>query len=187
MCNVSTWRHQTLSCSRLLSTVPSFCLPSLSLARENINQKCQCELCSAGQILMPRQSLLAGQIFPVIHAVSQSSCDLHSIVQHVSSILSVVDIGVLITLGWLLVPFLEIVIRVATNKVPLVSSDERKRGSTGRKTEEEGFERSYLFILIDHLSQSARLALLVYTFDCVVSTMSVQSSVFPHLANTTIK
>eukprot|EP00584_Thalassiosira_punctigera_P020593 CAMPEP_0172564002 /NCGR_PEP_ID=MMETSP1067-20121228/102653_1 /TAXON_ID=265564 ORGANISM="Thalassiosira punctigera, Strain Tpunct2005C2" /NCGR_SAMPLE_ID=MMETSP1067 /ASSEMBLY_ACC=CAM_ASM_000444 /LENGTH=362 /DNA_ID=CAMNT_0013354569 /DNA_START=266 /DNA_END=1354 /DNA_ORIENTATION=+ len=83
--------------------------------------------------------------------------------------LDAADIAVLVAFGWFLVPSSRIAYSflnpAAAKTRPKVASDEE--GSEG-DAGDGGFKRSYLFFVVDHLSQIARLALLVYAFDCVV-------------------
>lgn len=122
---------------------------------------------------MPRQSALAGHIVPIIESFILSKDDLHAIVQHVSAILSLVDLAVLFAFGWLLVPYVRIIYSVlyAGNSKKHLKKKEDENKDEEEEEEEEGensFERSYVFLVSDHLSQIARLALLVYACDCVV-------------------
>ncbi|KAL7544108.1 hypothetical protein ACHAXR_013586 [Thalassiosira sp. AJA248-18] len=117
--------------------------------------------------MSPKHSALAGHIEPVIESLILSTDDLHKIVQHVSAILSSVDLAVLFVFGWLLVPCMRIIysfVNPATIKDKTLADkeDESEEG------EDTGFERSYLFYAMDLLSQISRLALLVYTCDIAV-------------------
>ena len=100
----------------------------------------------------PRQSALAGQIAPIVESLVLSAEDVQDIVQHVSAILSLVDLAVLFAFGWLLVPAVRAVHSFATS----VANNDKN------------FESSYAFIVTDHLGQIARLALLVYACDVFV-------------------
>jgi len=126
---------------------------------------------------MPRQSALVGQIAPLLDSLILSREDLESIVQHVSSTLSAVDLLVLFVFGWLLVPYTRIIypfIRIkTTTKTKKVGSsvtkdDDDEAESERRSEEKNEFETSILFFIVDHCSQVARLAVLVYACDCVV-------------------
>ena len=113
---------------------------------------------------MPRQSALAGQIEPIIESFLLSADDLHNIIEHVSAILSAVDLAVLFVFGWLLVPYTRVVYNFINVKSTGVAKDDRK--DEGK--EENVFENSYVFFVVDHIGQIAKLALLVYACDCVV-------------------
>ncbi|KAL9185830.1 hypothetical protein ACHAXT_003607 [Thalassiosira profunda] len=102
---------------------------------------------------MPRQSALAGHIAPIVESLVLSVDDVHAIVQHVSAILSFVDLAVLFSFGWLLVPLARVMHSFVTSSVA---------------NKDKGFESSYAFIVADHLGQIARLALLVYACDVFV-------------------
>lgn len=126
---------------------------------------------------MPRQSALVGQIAPLLDSLILSREDLESIVQHVSSTLSAVDLLVLFVFGWLLVPYTRIIYpfirRKTTTKTKKVGSsvkkdDDDEAESERRSEEKNEFETSILFFIVDHCSQVARLAVLVYACDCVV-------------------
>jgi hypothetical protein len=139
--------------------------------------------------LGPRQSALAGQIAPIVQSLNLSRNDLLAIVEHLSGILCALDLVVLFGLGWLLVPYTRIVhsffnATIMKNKVEGSpdAEDEAVNGAalsgpraSGNKNEESidedrhRFERTYLFFAADSLSQIARLALLVYACDCLVS------------------
>ena len=125
---------------------------------------------------MPRQSALVGRFAPIFDSLVLSREDVASIVQHVSSILSAVDILVLFVFGWLLVPYTRIIypflFRVRTKPNKDCGSDSEKTGDEeGTRSQKNGyneFENSVLYFIIDHLSQIARLAVLVYVCDCLV-------------------
>lgn len=125
---------------------------------------------------MPRQSALVGRFAPIFDSLVLSREDVASIVQHVSSILSAVDILVLFVFGWLLVPYTRIIysflFRVRTKPNKECGSDsEKPGGEEGTRSQKNGyneFENSVLYFIIDHLSQIARLAVLVYVCDCLV-------------------
>jgi len=117
---------------------------------------------------MPRQSALVGQIAPIIEGFILSKDDVHAIIQHISAVFSFVDLVVLFVLGWLLVPYAHIIrsfFKGATKK----DNATTKRKMDGKEEDGGSFENSKTFFVVDHLSQIARLALLVYACDCVVS------------------
>lgn len=116
---------------------------------------------------MPRQSALVGQIAPIIEGFILSKDDVHAIIQHISAVFSFVDLVVLFVLGWLLVPYAHIIrsfFKGATKK----DNATTKRKMDGKEEDGGSFENSKTFFVVDHLSQIARLALLVYACDCVV-------------------
>jgi hypothetical protein len=118
---------------------------------------------------MPRHSALAGQISPILDRIILSREDFHSIVQHVSSILSMVDLLVLFIFGWLLVPYTRIIypflrFGIKSNK----DCGSEKKDDVDDVVDNKKFETSILYFVVDHLSQVARLAVLVYACDCVV-------------------
>ena len=131
---------------------------------------------------MPKQSALLGPRAPlaghfeqIIESFLLSRDDFHSAVENVSAFLSAVDLAILITFGWLLVPYTRIIysfiIVKRGNKKDDDDNKTMKGEETGREEKENKniFENSYVFLVVDHLSQIARLALLVYACDCVVS------------------
>jgi len=137
--------------------------------------------------LGPRQSALAGQIAPIIRSLNLSRNDLLAIVEHLSGILCALDLIVLFGLGWLLVPYTRIVhsffnAKIMKNRVEAPDAEDKAVNGallsprTSGKMNEESidgdrnrFEKTYLFFAVDSLSQIARLALLVYACDCLVS------------------
>lgn len=131
---------------------------------------------------MPKQSALLGPRAPLVGHFEQiiesfllSRDDFHNAVENVSAFLSAVDLAILITFGWLLVPYARIIysfiIVKGGNKKEDDDNKTMKGEETGREEKENKniFENSYVFLVVDHLSQIARLALLVYACDCVVS------------------
>ena len=131
---------------------------------------------------MPKQSALlgpraqlVGNFEQIIERFLLSSDDFHNAVENVSAFLSAVDLAILITFGWLLVPYARIIysfiIVKGGNKKEDDDNKTMKGEETGREEKENKniFENSYVFLVVDHLSQIARLALLVYACDCVVS------------------
>lgn len=114
---------------------------------------------------MSRPSVLAGKILPIIESFVLSSDDLHAIIEQVSAILSAVDLAVLFAFGWLLVPYARVVYSFVTRGE---DSAKKKKGDDKEENDEGGFEGSKVYIVSDHLSQIARLAMLVYACDCVV-------------------
>lgn len=137
------------------------------------------DLCSESDYTineMPRQSILAGHIAPFIESFMLSKDDLRAIVQNVSAILSVVDLAVLFVFGWLLVPYVRIIYNFiyTGHHIPKEKSLDKKEVSEEDEEDDEGdiFDRSYVFFISDHLSQIAKLALLVYACDCGVSETS---------------
>ena len=115
---------------------------------------------------MPRHFALAGQISTVLDRLILSREDFQSIVQHVSSILSMVDLIVLFIFGWLLVPYTRIIYPFF--RLGIKSNNECGTETKGDVDDDEKFETSILYLIVDHLSQIARLAVLVYACDCVV-------------------
>jgi len=104
--------------------------------------------------LGPRQSALAGHIAPIVQSLNLSRNDLLAIVEHLSGILCALDL----------------VEDEAVNGAALLSP--RASGNKNEESIDEDrhrFEKTYLFFAVDSLSQIARLALLVYACDCLVS------------------
>lgn len=123
---------------------------------------------------MARQSsALAGQIAPIINSLRLSREDLQTIVQHVSSTLSVVDLLVLFVFGWLLVPYTRIIYPFFRMGIKSTkgSDSEKEEGEEGKRSAKDGnveFESSIVYFIFRHLSEIARLAVLVYACDCLV-------------------
>ena len=113
---------------------------------------------------MSRPSVLAGKIVPIIESFVLSRDDVHAIIEQVSSILSAVDLAVLFAFGWLLVPYARAVYSFVTRG----EDSAKKKGDDKEENDGGGFEGSKVYIVSDHLSQIARLAMLVYACDCVV-------------------
>ena len=113
---------------------------------------------------MSRPSVLAGKVLPIIESFVLSRDDVHAIIEQVSAILSVVDLAVLFAFGWLLVPYARVVYSFVTRG----EDSAKKKLDYKEENDEGGFEGSKLYIISDHLSQIARLAMLVYACDCVV-------------------
>ena len=113
---------------------------------------------------MSRPSVLAGKILPIIESFVLSRDDVHAIIEQVSAILSAVDLAVLFAFGWLLVPYARVVYSFVTRG----EDSAKKKLDYKEENDEGGFEGSKLYIISDHLSQIARLAMLVYACDCVV-------------------
>ena len=114
---------------------------------------------------MPRQSVLAGHIAPIIESFVLSKDDFHAVIQHVSATLSIIDLAVLFVFGWLLIPSLEIVHSFIKTFTKRDKNKEMKR--SGSDVVENEFKRPYFFV-VDNLSQIARLSLVVYACDCMV-------------------
>lgn len=148
--------------------------PSLTEVLPNSNKSSTCTMKP-----LKFHSTLAGKISPFLHSLLLSRDDLHAIATNVSNMLHVIDLSVLIVLGWMLVPATAAVYSFAqsVNGGGKVVQSERKKGGDdldGEEDAEEGdgttkYQRSYVCLLADHLSQMARLALLVYACDCIVS------------------
>jgi hypothetical protein len=83
-----------------------------------------------------------------------------------------VDLLVLFVFGWLLVPYTRIIypfFRIKTKTKEGCSSEKKcDDDEAERRIEKNEFETSFLFFIVDHCSQVARLAVLVYACDCVV-------------------
>jgi len=107
---------------------------------------------------MPPQLVQAGTIAPLIDHILVSGDEIRSAVKHAIAFVSFTDVAILVCCGWLLVPCLDIVYTFIDAKR---MKKEKKCGSE--------FERSYLFVIVDHLSQASRLALFVYSSDCILA------------------
>lgn len=96
--------------------------------------------------------------------------EIHKVIQQVTDVLSAVDLAVLFAFGWLLVPYTRIIYDFVNTKTVVPTKEEKDTTDTSTEENEENhFESTYLFFVVDHLKQIARLALLVYACDCVVS------------------
>jgi len=109
--------------------------------------------------------VLAGQIEPIISNFILSRDEVHSIIEQVSAILSVIDLAVLFAFGWLLVPYTRMIYSFVNTKT---KGDSKKSNNKNDDNDEENFENTYIFFAVDLFKQIARLALLVYACDCVV-------------------
>jgi hypothetical protein len=124
-----------------------------------------------------RSTTLAGKIQPLLSSLLLSTEEIHVIFNNVSSAIQLVDLIVLCALGWMVVPALGAVYAVV---YPFV--EEKKKsvmktmGTFDDDESEDGdedgltpYQRSYVYLFADHLSQMAKLGLLVYACDCIVS------------------
>lgn len=112
---------------------------------------------------------LAGQIAPIVESLMLSRDEIHKVIQQVTDVLSAVDLAVLFAFGWLLVPYTRIIYDFVNTKTVVPTKEEKDTTDTSTEENEENhFESTYLFFVVDHLKQIARLALLVYACDCVV-------------------
>ena len=111
--------------------------------------------------------VLAGQIEPIVSNFILSRDEVHSIIEQVSAILSVIDLAVLFAFGWLLVPYTRMIYSFVHTKTK-GDSKEKDNKNDDTDNDEENFENTYIFFAVDLLKQIARLALLVYACDCVV-------------------
>ena len=108
--------------------------------------------------------VLAGQIEPIISNFILSRDEVHSVIEQVSAILSVIDLAVLFAFGWLLVPYARMIYSFVHTK----TKRESNKKDSKNDDDSEDFENTYIFFAVDLLKQIARLALLVYACDCVV-------------------
>lgn len=131
------------------------------------------------------KSTLAGKIKPIVSTVFQlSKEDFTAIAQNVGEIASGIDLAVLCALGWGLVPFVGVVYSFCYSG--LIGTSVKLNGKNGISSksdvdgdgdgdedsdDDESYHKSYSFLFSDHIAQMARLALLVYACDCIVSSM----------------
>ena len=132
--------------------------------------------------------VLAGQIEPIISNFILSRDEVHSIIEQVSAILSVIDLAVLFAFGWLLVPYARMIYSFVHTK----TKGESIKKDNKNDDDTEDFENTYIFFVVDLLRQIARLALLVYACDCLVVALSaigykteIVSKVFAKIIYTT--
>ena len=105
--------------------------------------------------------------------------EIHKVIQQVTDVLSAVDLAVLFAFGWLLVPYTRIIYDFVNTKTVVPTKEEKDTTDTSTEENEENhFESTYLFFVVDHLKQIARLALLVYACDCVVSVCCLMLLIF---------
>ena len=79
-----------------------------------------------------------------------------------------VDLLVLFIFGWLFVPYTRIIYTFLRFGIKSNKECGSEKKDDGDDVVDKKFETSILYFIVDHLSQVARLAVLVYACDCVV-------------------
>ena len=162
------------------------------------------------QTKLKLKSAIAGKIQPIISSLFLlSKDDLHAIIHNVYDMCNMVDLVVLVSFGWLLVPAMGVVYDYSTkahngSKRSKGSDDDAKDDTKDKNDEDDihidhgqtllKYQNSYLFLMAHHLSEMSRLALLVYAGDCIVMVFhtigykqhqwSLVSKVFPKILYT---
>lgn len=120
-------------------------------------------------------SALAGKISSIFQVSGLSRDDIHQILANVYQIIHAFDLIVLLMFGWLFVPALGVVyavLHVGKGKIKRAASrnDLKKNESVVGQQDETncGYESSYIYQFAVHVSQMAKLAILVYLCDIVV-------------------
>ncbi|KAL7500393.1 hypothetical protein ACHAWT_008147 [Skeletonema menzelii] len=122
-------------------------------------------------------SALAGKISSICQVFVLSQDDIHQILSNVYEVIhrSTFDLVVLFALGWLFVPAMGVVYDVlddGKDKIKRVASraELRKNASSVEIDDKNdgSYENSYIYQFAVHISQAAKLALLVYLCDIVV-------------------
>lgn len=121
-------------------------------------------------------SALAGKISSICQVSGLSRDEIHQILSNVYQVIHAFDLIVLLTFGWLFVPAMGVVYAVLNEgkgKIKRVASrNELKKNASsvvGQQDENScGYESSYIYQFAVHVSQMAKLAILVYICDIVV-------------------
>lgn len=120
-------------------------------------------------------SALAGKITSIFQVFVLSRDDIHQIVTNVSEVIHAFDLVVLFTFGWMFVPAMGVVYTVLNEgkgKIKRVASRTELKKNTSAVDEQDeidcSYESSYIYQFAVHVSQMAKLALLVYLCDIVV-------------------
>lgn len=129
-----------------------------------------------------RSTTLAGKILPLLSSLFLSADEIRSVVKNVSSAIQVLDLLILVSAGWLLVPAVGIMYNFAYPYIKEEKERVLKRMSTTFSSADDSddeeddeqqqlspYEVSYMKLIAQMLSQVARLSLLVYACDCFVS------------------
>lgn len=110
--------------------------------------------------------IAGGQIVPVLHKLTPTNDDLHQIWQLLTRAVHPLDFLVLSVLGWAMVPLFGCLYYAILN---------RKLNAA--------YETSYLYQFADHISQAARLAIVVYGFDCLILALAGMGFNFSRIGN----
>ena len=121
-------------------------------------------------------SALAGKISSICQVFVLSQDDIHQILINVYKVIHAFDLIVLFALGWLCVPAMRVVYEIlddGKDKIKRVASRElRKNTSSSVEMQDDkhdgSYENSYMYQFAVHVSQMAKIALLVYLCDIVV-------------------
>jgi hypothetical protein len=129
-----------------------------------------------------RSTTLAGKILPLLSSLFLSTDEIQSVIKNVSSAIQVLDLLILVSTGWLLVPAVGIVYNFV---YPFIQEEKervlKRMGTTFASADDSDdeedddqhqlspYDRSYMKLIAQMLSQVARLSLLVYACDCFVS------------------
>lgn len=128
-----------------------------------------------------KSTTLVGKIQPLLSFFILSTEEVHGVIKHVSSSIQLIDVIVLLSLGWLLVPTIGVVYNLLYPYVKEKKKNMMKKIGTfdddtvdSEDDERTPYQRSYLFLVVNAMSQLAMLSLLVYACDCFVSNFSFQ-------------
>lgn len=127
-----------------------------------------------------RSTTLAGKILPLISSLFLSTEEIRSVVKNVASAIQILDLLILLSCGWLLVPAIGFLYNFIYPYIHEEKERVMKRLGTsfasGEESDDEDeghhlspYERSYVKLIACMLSQLATLSLLVYACDCFVS------------------